>query len=148
LESYNITGFEEFIDVELDPTEYSGKEKELRNKFLASRIPRMQAVYSLGITGGYSLAKQWLPTMSDVAFKAAEAFRRQCGQAFTSASYTTMWKSFYNQMLMFIMTDNELFGTEVGGKTALEKRNYYIHDFPMKYKDFCTKTDGKGHYIH
>ena len=86
--------------------------------------------------------------MRPIVFTALKYLREQIGKDLTSADDIPVIRQFFNQLNMYLLTANSIFATdnEEGGKSIMEKRNYYIHDFPMKLNAFLDEKNSKGKY--
>lgn len=143
-----IIGMDRLIDIALDPTNPNISNEELRELLIGSPIPRLQAFYSLGIKSVMSLCGQYLPQMRPVIFNALKYLRSQMGVKLTYTRDIPTIRQFFNHLNMYLLTSDSIFATdnEEGGKTIMEKRNYYIHDFPIKLRKFLDAKTAKGKY--
>lgn len=141
-----IDGLEELIDIDLDAT--STSKEELRNKILESKIPRLQAFYTLGHKSARSLSKKWLVQMNDNVFNLVKLLRDVTKDPLTYNSDIPLLKKFYSELTMYMMSYDSIFSTDTSGRTLMEKRNYYLHDFPMKLKQYLEEKDSNNEYKH
>lgn len=139
-----IAGLTDIVDIDLDATEDS----DVRNKILNSKIPRLQAAYTLGIKSASSLAKRYLVQMGDNSLELANTLRNQTKNPLLSKKDIKTLKVFYAELSMYLLSKDSIFSTDEQGKTLMEKRNYYIHDFPMKLYQYLNAKDADGRYIH
>lgn len=146
--AYPIQGFTNFIDINMDPYEYSENPEAFREKLINSAIPRMSAFYSLGITGALTMAGKWLTCLQGNTVEAVRYLRNQIRQPMTYQGDLAELKKFYSELNTFLLSMNSIFASDKEGKTMLDKRNYYIHDFPMKLYTFLEEKDKKGNYVH
>lgn len=141
-----IQGFEQFIDIELDAV----YDDNVREKILNSAVPRVQAAYTLGIRSGYTLSSKYniLPQLSKNVESALNYLRIVTRNNLNSKRNTKVIRQFYNELVTYLLSgEDSRFGSD---KTTsiLEKRNYYIHDFPVKYKIFMNEKTKDGKYKH
>ena len=140
-----IQGLDRLIDIELDVTQMDSEEG--RNIILNSPIPRLQAAYTYGIKSATTLSSSWLIQSNPRMLEAVIKLRDYMKSSLTSTSDTATLKKFYAQFTMFLLSKDSRFATDED-TFIVDKRNYYIHDFPMKFKAFLDAKDGKGNYIH
>ena len=140
-----ILGLDKLIDIELDVTQMDSEEG--RKAILNSPIPRLQAAYTYGIKSATTLSSSWLiqsnPRMLDAVMKLRDYIK----SSLTSTADIATLKKFYAQFTMFLLSKDSRFATDEN-EFIVDKRNYYIHDFPMKFKAFLDAKDEKGKYIH
>ena len=106
-------------------------------------IARQVAFYSLGITSASELVKQYFPTMSDTTIEAIRRLRYNIQASLTSKSDIPTLRKFMAELTTYLLSNEKLFG-----KNQLENRNYYVHDFPMKFKEFLYRKDKDGNFVH
>ena len=141
-----IEGLDELIDIDLDAT--TTDKDELRDKILKSKIPRLQAVYTLGHKSAITLSKKWLVQMDDNVFNLVKMLRNETKHTLTYRKNIPLLKKFYSELIMYALSADSIFSSDVDGKTLMEKRNYYLHDFPMKLKQYLEEKDENGEYKH
>lgn len=140
-----IQGFEQFIDIDLDAT----TDNDIREKFLSKAVPRMQAFYTLGLTSAYSLLGKYnlLPQFTTSVQQAIQLLSNLTGNPLTSSKAVKELRMFYSELTMYLLSGaDSRFGSD--SKDIMEKRNYYIHDFPIKFKLFLEEKDKWGNYKH
>lgn len=147
--SFPIQGFDKVIDIEAS-TDNSSLE-DLRDMFMKKPIPRLQAFYTLGIRSGINLANRYLPQINDQIIEAVQSLRAEVGdidsQRLLSKKGVKVLRSYINELPMYILSKDSIFSSDKDGKSIKDKRNYYIHDFPMKLRAFLEeKKDGS--YVH
>ncbi len=133
-----IKGLDKLIDITLDAKDMS--REELRERIMNSPVPRLQASYTLGIKSALSLCGDLFPGLSDTAIKGVQFLRAQTKKRLTRDSDTPIIRRFVAEITMALLSQNSIFGTNEDG-TLMDKRNYYIHDFPMKFKAFKEKKN-------
>lgn len=140
-----IQGLDKLIDINLDVTQMS--REEAREAILKSPIPRLQAAYTLGIKSAITLSSSHLIQNNPRMIEAVKKLRAQMKSSLTSTKDIATLKKFYSQLTMFLLSKDSIFASDEES-FIVDKRNYYIHDFPMKLKAFLDAKDSKGRYIH
>lgn len=136
-----IKGLDKLVDVNLDAKDMS--REELREKIMNSPVPRLQAAYTLGIKSALSLCSDLFPSLSDTAVRGVQFLRAQTQKRLTRDRDTPVVRRFVAELTMALLSQNSIFATNEEG-TLMDKRNYYIHDFPMKFKAFKEKKNADG----
>ena len=142
-----IQGFETFIDTDINAVD---DEKNIRKKILESSVPRVQAAYTLGIRGAYTLASKYnmLPQLSKGVENAIGYLRSITKSNLSTKKDIKELRQFFNELVMYLLSDKDSrFGSN-NGEDIMDKRNYYIHDFPVKYNMFLNKKDKHGKFVH
>lgn len=145
--SSSIQGFETFIDTDINAVD---DEKNIRKKILESSVPRVQAAYTLGIRSAYTLASKYnmLPQLSKGVENAIGYLRSITKSNFSTKKDVKELRQFFNELVMYLLSDKDSrFGSN-NGEDIMDKRNYYIHDFPVKYSMFLNKKDKHGKFVH
>lgn len=127
-----FTGLDGLIDTELDAFD-----DNIRDKLLQSKIPRLQAAYTLGIRGGLRMASRYLPLLDTNVLAALRELGKYTKSSFIYTKDLSTIKTFYKELNTFIFTLNSIFSGNDKYST-IDKRNYYIHDFPIKFKEFLS----------
>lgn len=148
-----IFGIDKVVDIDVDPNNYDWSEgipKELRNVFMKSPIARLQASHTLGIVGGRGLSSKYLPQLNDASYAAFNYLRSQTKKTFLTSTSESTIKKFFSSMLMYVLSDSEIFAGQNTDKSKglMNRRNYYIHDFPMQLKAILQEKDDKGNYVY
>lgn len=136
-----IKGLEKLVDTSLDANNMSIE--ELREKMMDTPVPRLQAAYTLGIRSALSLCGDLFPSLSDTAINGVQFLRAQIQQRLTREADTTVVRRFIAELTQALLSQNSIFATDEK-ETLMDKRNYYIHDFPMKFKTFKEKKNADG----
>lgn len=162
---YAIQGFNsDFVDLNLRVHDYAKDGKEIagydtfRRKVMEKPVPRLQAFYSLGIGNAFSLCARYLPSTTSGVLNAVQKLRAETNDNYKSRNDSILngsskhLKSFLAELNTFILTmGDSIFAVpeaENGERKLMSVRNYYIHDFPAKYKAFLEEKDDKGNYVH
>lgn len=140
-----ILGLDKLIDIELDVIDMDSEEG--RKAILNAPIPRLQAAYTYGIKSATTLSSSWLIQNNPRMLEAVLKLRDYMKSTLTSSADAATLKKFYAQFTMFLLSKDSRFATDED-TFIVDKRNYYIHDFPMKFKAFLDAKDEKGNYIH
>lgn len=136
-----IKGLEKLVDTSLDAKDMP--REELREKIMNAPVPRLQAAYTLGIKSALSLCGDFFPGLSDTTVRGVQFLRAQTQKRLTRDADTPMIRRFVAELTMALLSQNSIFATNESG-TLMDKRNYYIHDFPMKFKAFKEKKNADG----
>lgn len=138
---YPILGLDRLIDTELDVINMTPEQG--REIFLNSPIPRLQAAYTLGIRSAITLCSLMFPTLSPLVLEGIQIFRDQTKWSYIGKKYLPVFRQIFSELTMAILSENSGFATN-DKATILEKRNYYIHDFPMKFKELLDRKQSEG----
>lgn len=141
-----IQGLQEIVNIYLDANNLS--KEDLRNAMLSAKIPRLQASYTLGIKSAVSLSSSYLIQMNPTVLNALKDLRDEMKISMTRKGDAKKIRQFFSELTMFLLSEDSIFASETDGMTIMEKRNYYINNFPMKFKAFLDAKDEKGNYIH
>ena len=140
---FSIKGFNELIDFDINATDMS--RDELFDKFIKNKIPRLQAIFSLGFTSAVPVIQERLSDFSEASIERLALFMEQTGMDLKKSRNTTIIKQILNEYNAFLLTKDKIFSGEEES-SLLEKRNYYIHDFPIKFNAILTVKDNEGFY--
>ena len=144
-----IRGLDRLIDDSIDINNYINDPEGLRQRFQNSPIPRLQAVYTLGIKNARTLAGSQLVELRKPFIEAVRLLRNQTKNSLLGGNSVSTLQKFFSEMTMFFLSsEGSLFAQDTEGKSIMELRNYYIHDFPMKLRAFLDAKDTNGKYLH
>jgi hypothetical protein len=141
-----IEGLGDIVDITIDEKDFN--REDLRKKILNSPIPRLQAAYTLGHKSAYHLSSRYLPYMSENVYNLIRYLTTVTHRSMLYKSDVKTLKQFVTELNMYLMSQGTLFGNDVNGKTLVEKRNYYLHDFPMKFKQILSEKDDEGNFVN
>lgn len=148
---YSLTGIQKIVDFHLDANKYDiddiEQQRKLFEKFLEAPIPRLQAVFTLGFTSALALVKPVLSDFGDNSFNRLEKFQDETGVSFADTKNAVLVKKILNEYTAFLLSKSELFGS-TDKQSIMDKRNYYIHDFPIKFKLITEQKDKNGNYAY
>ena len=136
------------VDMELDTssaiTDNGVDKKALIDLFDTVVLPRLQAFYSCGINDYSKLVENYLPCLSAYFINTLILVKNNATYSFNNKTYINR---FINEFVTFALTQCPLFKGN-NPIDSIDKRNYYIHDFPMKFKMFLEAKNDDGEYIH
>lgn len=136
-----IKGLDKLVDITLDANSMSSE--ELREAIMNAPVPRLQAAYTLGIKSALSLCGDLFPGLSNSTIKGVQFLRAQTQKRLTRDADAPIIRRFVAELTMALLSQNSIFSTNED-ETLMDKRNYYIHDFPMKFKTFKEKKNADG----
>lgn len=141
-----IQGFETFIDTDLNAVD----DANIRAKILNSSVPRVQAAYTLGIRSAYTLASKYnmLPQLSKGVENAIGYLRSITKKNLSTKKDIKEIRQFFNELVMYLLSGKDSRFGSTDDEDIMDKRNYYIHDFPVKYKMFLNKKNKYGAFVH
>lgn len=142
LPSSPILGFEQLLDIDLDAI----YDDDIRNRILKSAVPRLQAAYTLGIKSAISMTGKYnlLPELSAGVMNAVGYLRSITKNNLSSAYSLQEIRKFIYELTMYELSgSNSPFGSDEKWD-IMHKRNYFIHDFPLKFLSYITKKDKEG----
>lgn len=148
---YPIEGVQDLIDFTLDPnderflTDGVFDKEKFEEELKKAPIPRIQAVYSLGFIGARGLLENRLSQFSRASFNRMNTFMAFTDLDLRSNYSIPVIKQLLSEYNMFLLTRHSLFGSD-GKHSLIERRNYYIHDFPIKLKVMLQLKDSEGNY--
>ena len=142
-----IKGLETLVDDTLGNSKDLEDLNDLRERILASPVPRLQAAYTFGIEAAKVLIGDYLPALNDTTRMGADYLCYAIKKSLTGKKQTIIWRKYITELTQAIISRDELFGDD-DTQTEMEKRNYYIHDFPMKFKEMkeAVNEDGTPKY--
>lgn len=147
-----IEGMDKVIDENLTMDSHASEgvtsEDYVRSEISKKPIPRLQAFYTLGIRSAFETMKGTLPTANEAIFKTVEKLAQILGpDALAYKSGVKTIRIFLNELTTFLTTKMDSLGSDAK-HDIVDKRNYYIHDFPMKFNKFLNEKDNEGKFIH
>jgi len=125
--SFHLTGLQDAMKnnyVSLDMTK-----DQMREQILKSKMPMLQAFYSLGIEFGTKTMKNFFVQTNDFSDALVEELYKNSPRGIVADD--TLNK-FYDELVEFGLTKTELFGND-SERTYDEKRDYYLYRFPKKF---------------
>lgn len=110
----------------------------LRETFMASPLPYMQAFYTLGVESTMSLFAQYfphfLPTVQNIV-------KNLSGYTRTGRLDVKTMNSIYNDLFAYVLSKTPFFGADVKqNMSAADKRGFFINNFPEEFKKIVTEN--------
>lgn len=128
---YNIVGFDEVINNDYITPEMS--KEEMREKLKTSKMPMLQAFYSLGIDFANKATAPFFIQTTDYTNKLVEELFNNSPTGIIEGKVAVkQLNTFYNDLIVFGLTKTKLFGDSETG-TYEQKRNYYLNSFPNEF---------------
>lgn len=128
---YNIVGFDEVINNDYITPDMS--KEEMREKLKTSKMPMLQAFYSLGIDFANKATAPFFIQTTDYTNKLVEElFNNSPTGIIEGKAAVKQLNTFYNDLIVFGLTKTKLFGDSETG-TYEQKRNYYLNSFPNEF---------------
>lgn len=151
--NFPFNGLEDFINTSLDPevqylNENGEIKEEFRDKLLESPISRMQAMYSLGITGASTLMSRHLISMNPSIIENLETLAKENGINLLGKKGLVFINNYLKNITTYLMSSNQFIGDAYDTDNNLvqsqkDNSNYYIHDFPIKLFNSLPKLRKK-----
>ena len=109
----------------------------IRTQILNSKLPFLQAFYTLGIEKTEDMLKSYFPYMNDSFGNVVNALREitKSGRLDTKTI-----NSVYNDLLAYIMSSTEFFGSD-SIINSEDKRRNFITSYPSEFKDIIAKNE-------
>lgn len=104
---------------------------QMREKLLKSKMPMLQAFYSLGIELASSVMGKYFSHTTKYSDDLVEQLNNNSPKGIISEN---ILNNFYNGLIEFALSKTKLFGDDENS-TFDNKRNYYLHEY---YKDYLT----------
>lgn len=142
-------------DVIKNDIKYNGDTDTLRNDLLNSRLPFLQAFYTLGVQETSRMLSPYFPHFTKPFMEVLEGRKGDEGAEFEGLRDITKTgkldvktiNSIYNDLLAYIMSKTEFFGSGRNEKgkvvSATEKRRDFINHFPAYFKKLVNNPDNK-----
>lgn len=119
-----------------DPLEKKIAIEDLRNLFLNSPLPYLQAFYTLGVEKTNDLLRNYFPQYNESFQYVIDTLRKMTKRG--RLNVKTM-NSVYNDLLAYIMSGEDFFGTEYNEDGTImmsskDRRDAFINNFPSQFK--------------
>jgi hypothetical protein len=116
--------------------EFTGDVDQMRRLFLNSPLPYLQAFYTLGVEKTNDLLRNYFPQYNESFQDVIDTLRKMTKRG--RLNVKTM-NSIYNDLLAYIMSGEDFFGTEYNEDatiliTSEDRRDAFINDFPSQFK--------------
>lgn len=102
---------------------------QMREKLLKSKMPMLQAFYSLGIELGSQVMSQYFSQTTPYSDTLIEQLYNNSPLGIVPDATLN---SFYSELVEFALSKTQMLGDDKQA-TFDEKRDYYLYDFPQKY---------------
>lgn len=114
----------------------------IREKLLSSRLPFLQAFYTLGVRQTEKMLNKYFPQYSLPFQNVIDSLRQMTKRG--KLDVKTM-NNIYNDLLAYIMSKNEFFGAGVGNDnkpiSSADRRSKFINDFPAYFKSIVSSNE-------
>lgn len=128
LDTFPLTQADEVLD---NTITYEGDEDSIRRKILSSKLPILQAFYTLGLKGSTSLMGRYFPHYQDNFRDIVKTFSDMTR---TGKLNGKTMKSIYSDLFAYIMNKSGFF-------SGREKRGYYINRFPDDFAEIVSRNE-------
>lgn len=108
---------------------------EMRKKLLDTKIPRLQAFYSLGIEFASELIAPYFMSQS----RECQNLVRRIESVVERRLSDDDLKILYNDFITYLLSGTQEFGDSAEG-TFEEKRDYYLYQYPQKFSEILKKN--------
>ena len=142
------TGINVVLDIDESITDSKERMDTLRKYLLGSKLPFLQAFYTLGLRQSERMLKAYFPQFTTPFKNVVDSLRDMTRTGRLNAR--TM-NSIYNDLLAYIMSKNSFFGSEIAINpdskndgsiiTSEEKRKEFINSFPSYFKKVIMDND-------
>lgn len=138
--SFPFNGIKEFIDTTINPEDYINSDgtlnEEFRQQMLRAPIPRMQAMYSLGILGASTLASRYLLNLNNSVLDNLQKIAKENKVNLLSSEGLVFIQNYLKNITTYLMSSNQLLGNynnvnQEVIESEIDKSNYYIKNFPL-----------------
>ena len=131
-----INGLDQLINSDIDAANLS--EDQFRREVLATPVPRLQAAFTCGIKSALTLCSTRLPGLAPIVLQGIQMLRDETNRSYTTSADLLIFRRFLGDLTMAILSTSPQFSGDEN-MSILDKRNYYIHDFPIKFKEFLDR---------
>lgn len=135
---FPLTGADVISDLDLSGEGISN----IRKMLLSSQLPFLQAFYSLGIRQTESMLNKYFPQYTQSFQDVIDELRKMTKRG--KLDVKTM-NSIYNDLLAYIMSKNEFFGSGVDNEsktiTSANRRSRFINEFPAYFKSIVSSNE-------
>ena len=137
-------------DIIDDMISFDGSIDEIREQLLNSKLPFLQAFYTLGIKQTEKMLSKYFPQFTEPFDKVVDALRSMTK---TGRLNVKTMNSIYNDLLAYIMSKTGFFGAEPDRKsvdengnptkmiTSSDKRRDFINNFPTYFKKVIAENE-------
>ena len=137
-------------DVINDMISFDGNVNEIREQLLNSKLPFLQAFYTLGLKQSERMLSKYFPQFTKSFDKVVNALRSMTK---TGRLDVKTMNSIYNDLLAYIMSKTDFFGAEPDWRsvdengnptkmiTSADKRRDFINNFPTYFKKVVAENE-------
>ena len=137
-------------DVINDMISFDGSVNEIREQLLNSKLPFLQAFYTLGLKQSERMLSEYFPQFTKSFDKVVNALRSITK---TGRLDVKTMNSIYNDLLAYIMSKTDFFGAEPDWRsvdengnptkmiTSADKRRDFINNFPTYFKKVVAENE-------
>ena len=137
-------------DVIDDMISFDGSIDEIREQLLNSKLPFLQAFYTLGIKQSERMLSKYFPQFTKSFNKVVDVLRSMTK---TGRLNVKTMNSIYNDLLAYIMSKTDFFGAEPDWRsvdengnptkmiTSADKRRDFINNFPIYFKRVVAENE-------
>lgn len=137
-------------DVISDTISFNGNIDELREQLLNSKLPFLQAFYTLGVKQSERMLSKYFPQFTESFDKVVNTLRSMTK---TGRLNVETMNSIYNDLLAYIMSKTDFFGAEPDWRsvdengnptkmiTSADKRGDFINNFPTYFKKVVAENE-------
>ena len=137
-------------DVINDMISFDGSVNEIREQLLNSKLPFLQAFYTLGLKQSERMLSEYFPQFTKSFDKVVNALRSMTK---TGRLDVKTMNSIYNDLLAYIMSKTDFFGAEPDWRsvdensnptkmiTSADKRRDFINNFPTYFKKVVAENE-------
>ena len=119
-------------DVISDTIYFNGNIDELREQLLKSKLPFLQAFYTLGLKQTEKMLGKYFPQFTKSFNEVIDTIREMTK---TGKLDVKTMNNIYNDLLAYIMSKTEFFGSDTNFGTSANKRSEFINNFPTYFKE-------------
>ena len=137
-------------DVISDDISFNGDINDIRKQLLTSKLPFLQAFYTLGLKQSEEMLNKYFPQFTEPFNEVIDALRNMTK---TGRLDVKTMNNVYNDLLAYIMSDTDFFGAEPNWQsvdedgnptkmvTSADKRKDFINNFPTYFKRVVAKNE-------
>lgn len=119
----------------------NNNDEDLRDKLYNSKLPMLQAFYTLGIEGTYNLFGQYFPQMQQPIMQLMKQIQDKANAPLNPKTYNKI----YNALFTYVCSQTRFFGDEYDENnnliiTSKDKREYFITQFPEEFREFIRQN--------
>ena len=145
-DKFPLTG----ADVISDSISFNGDIDDMRKQLLASKLPFLQAFYTLGLKQSERMLSKYFPQFTESFNEVIDTLR---GMTKTGRLNVKTMNSVYNDLLAYIMSMTDFFGAEPDWSsvnengiptkmiTSADKRRDFINNFPTYFKKVVAENE-------